>query len=334
MISLDLSQTPTVAILLSTYNGEKYLPELLSSLISQHYSNYEIHVRDDGSTDSTKEILKSFQALHQRIHVVHGENIGCVSSFLTLLRSVEASILMFCDQDDVWLPSKVSTAVHFLVEIGISHPILFHSDLVVADQFLNTIAPSFMQHQGITFPAAHSLEVLVVQNCVVGCTAAITSSLAGIVRTTPVDESDIAMHDWWLALIAKTQGQLVFSSKAEILYRQHATNISGAKTQTLWRRIRLQLSKEGLLRVNTYRMRVATQASTFLSAFQLVIDSQAVTVLKHASKLHPKNGLLPVLNSLRLGIKLQNSYMNISLIYTALITQLAKITIILTGRSN
>ena len=139
-----------ILILLSTYNGEKYLKVQLDSLFSQSYKNFKLIARDDGSSDKTLEILKYYD-----IELLSSnENIGVKSSFETLLKyafeNSDADYFMFCDQDDVWNQDKVELTfqkMYEMEELYKNTPILVHTDLEVVDENLHTINPSFMKLQ-------------------------------------------------------------------------------------------------------------------------------------------------------------------------------------------
>lgn len=314
--------TPTVTILLSSYNGCRFIAEQLDSLLAQDYPSIQIKVRDDGSTDGTLDVLRAYAQRSTRISVTEGENLGCVGSFVDLLLSTDADILMFCDQDDVWLPTKVSSAVSALAAAGLHRPLLYHTDLEIVDEQLQIIAPSFMAQQGLQMPRAHKLEVLAVQNCVVGCTVAMTAALVRDAKLSSKLINAAAMHDWWIALFASCRGTLIYSSRAEILYRQHSANVSGAAQRSLLERIRLQFSSAGLVRINTYRRRVARQASQFLTHYNTELNTEQRCVLSRVADLDPARGLLPVLFSQLRGIRFQNAYMNFALVYSAAVTMI------------
>ncbi len=137
-----------VAILLSTYNGEKYLEEQLDSLLLQSYQDFVVYIRDDGSSDRTVNIINQYVMKDNRfINVGNSENLGCAASFINLLRNASADIYMFCDQDDYWLPNKLQRAVDYFSAIDPLQPTLYHCDLSVVDEKLNIIQNSFLQHQ-------------------------------------------------------------------------------------------------------------------------------------------------------------------------------------------
>lgn len=318
-------KNPEVAILMSTYNGSTYLSELLDSLLQQDYSRFRIVIRDDGSTDDTLSILADYAERDHRICVETGKNIGCTASFMSLLLSSKADITMFCDQDDIWLPQKVSTAVDALTKTGLEKPILFHTDLTVVDRQLNLISDSFMAQEGIRLPECYSLQILAVQNCVVGCTLAMTSAFVELVARDEYALTSAAMHDWWIALLATCKGQILYSSHSDILYRQHELNVSGAKRRALFARIRSQFSIQGIRKINVYRTRIARQAQAFLNKHGEEIGVENASILQKTAKLEPCFGFSSVLIAQMRGLRFQKTYMNISIVYTALVTQILNI---------
>ena len=141
-----------VQVLLSTYNGEKYLKEQLDSLLAQDYPNIDILIRDDGSKDSTKQILTGYEN-HKNIRVIYGSNIGITASFLELLKisDPEAEFLAFCDQDDVWLKDKISRAVAALQKHPSDIPLMYCSRLTIVDESLRIIGYSKLPRKGLSF---------------------------------------------------------------------------------------------------------------------------------------------------------------------------------------
>ena len=122
----DIVGSARVQVLLSTYNGQKYLKELMDSVLNQDFPNLEILVRDDGSTDKTLHILEKYSGL-KNVQILQGKNIGVVRSFFALLEASppDAEYIAFCDQDDVWKEDKVSRAVGILEKHGDNTPIMY-----------------------------------------------------------------------------------------------------------------------------------------------------------------------------------------------------------------
>lgn len=220
-----------IAILLSTYNGEQYLPEQIESIINQSNQSWELFIRDDGSTDQTLTILKQYQS-NPRIHWINENtpaNRGVIGSFFELLQAVEADYYMFCDQDDVWLPQKVALTLAKMQVIESQNqqqPILVHTDLKVVDQDLEIKSESMVKTQDLDPQATFGR--FLVQNSVTGCTVMINQNLKN--RCQKINLANIQMHDWWFALVASAFGKIGFVNQATILYRQHGNNQVGAKS--------------------------------------------------------------------------------------------------------
>ena len=126
-----------VAVLLSTYNGEKYLTEQLNSILIQEDVIVNLYVRDDGSTDNTLKILYEFAAKNINITVFKGENVGFAESFYSLLKmNIGADYYAFSDQDDIWEKNKLITAIKSINNS--KKPMLYYSNLNVFDMVNNS----------------------------------------------------------------------------------------------------------------------------------------------------------------------------------------------------
>lgn len=218
-----------VAILLATYNGEKYLPELLKSIVSQTFNDYCCFIHDDGSKDGTLQVVREYCGLYpDKFVLVDGETTRAAkSNFMYLLKCVEADYVMFCDQDDVWLPGKMEITRDAMKNAEEQEkPIVVYSDLKIVDSKLNTIDPSYY-HYTMKNPMQNSLIDLLKTNVTVGCTMMMNKALSKkALGLTNID--NIFMHDWWLSLIAAAEGTLVYIDQQTILYRQHNDNTIGA----------------------------------------------------------------------------------------------------------
>ncbi|MBN2576669.1 MAG: glycosyltransferase family 2 protein [Deltaproteobacteria bacterium] len=222
---------PSIDILLSTYNGAAYLPEQLDSLFAQTCQDWRLVVRDDGSSDGTPDILARYGALHpERVAVLarDGKNLGASGSFGVLLARSEAPYVMFCDQDDVWLPDKVEDTLASLRGLERRHgeqtPLLVSTDLKVVDERLAVLDESFWRFQRIHPQRLTKLGRVLMQNFATGCTVMLNRPLAGLALPIP---SEAMMHDWWLALVATAFGRVGRLSRPTVLYRQHGRNDVG-----------------------------------------------------------------------------------------------------------
>ena len=220
-----------IAILLATYNGEKYLREQLLSLYNQTYTDWTLYIADDGSTDGTTGIIREFSKQYDNI-VFHqnSEGKGALRNFMDLLAGAEADYYMFCDQDDVWLPHKVETTLHKMQETEADHknrPVLTCSDLRVVDKNLQTIAPSYWQmSRRLPNLLATNFKYLGVCSLATGCTIMINTAAKHIAFPYP---PCAFMHDAWLVMkTMKAGGAFGIIHEPLMLYRQHESNTLGA----------------------------------------------------------------------------------------------------------
>lgn len=220
-----------IAIILPTYNGENFVGEQIDSIIGQTYTNWNLYVRDDGSTDNTVKIIKDYEKKDSRIHLMEtGKNLGVKKGIFHMLEHIQASYYMTCDQDDFWLPNKVENTYNLMKEKENEKniPLLVHTDLKVVDENLNVIHPSMFAFQKLS-KKVDSFFQLAIQNNITGCTVMINEKLKNIL----VYDSHMLMHDHWMGLVAAAFGKIYFLDEATILYRQHGNNSVGAKEMNL-----------------------------------------------------------------------------------------------------
>lgn len=224
-----------IYILLATYNGEKYIREQLESLLEQTYQNWILWIHDDGSKDSTLNIIKEYEEkLPNKIKLLNDglKCSGAKQNFTHLLSSIDDNFnyIMFCDQDDVWLENKIEITLNKMIEVenrNQNKPIIIHTDLKVVDEGLNTIADSYFIYQKIKPQWSKDFNISLVQNSVTGCTMMINKKAKEI--SLPIGNNAI-MHDWWILLkVLQNNGVVEYIDKPTILYRQHSSNDTGAK---------------------------------------------------------------------------------------------------------
>lgn len=216
-----------VNILLSTYNGERFLAEQIKSIQEQTYSDWSLLIRDDGSKDQTREIIQNFVSQDERIRFINADevvNLGVIKSFYTLLHYEEADYYFFSDQDDIWLPDKLQTSLDQAQHYSNQEPLMIYMDLKVVNQDLEVMTESMIRTQ--SHHANTELVQELTENTVTGGVSMINHALAKLWTQT----EDIIMHDWYLALLATAFGKLVYIDQAGELYRQHTDNVLGART--------------------------------------------------------------------------------------------------------
>lgn len=213
-----------VNILLSTYNGEKYLLEQLESINQQTYPNVHLYIRDDGSKDSTLSVIDSFSSKYP-LTLIKGENIGFMKSFFELLKAAcNGDYWAFCDQDDIWMPEKISLAVDWLKTQDNQKPLLFQSAYEVVDETLNHIHDYLPPKYAIDFRRSITENWYSGFSCVINNT-----SRDLLLKGNP---ENIDYHDWWIEMIVKAFGVSYFDSTICAKYRrsnESLTRISFAK---------------------------------------------------------------------------------------------------------
>lgn len=219
-----------IDILLSTYNGEKYLSEQLDSLFSQSYNDFRIIVRDDGSIDKTRDILLEYKnKFNNKLDVYFENNVGPKNSFFELIKKSTNDYVMFCDQDDIWLDNKLEIMINVIKQYN-NIPTLVYCDLKVVDENLNIICNSFYDYQGID-RYKNSFFDLVKKSVFPGCSLMLNRKLVEIIKYA--DVNNIRMHDCYVGLIASYFGNVVYVDEKLNLYRQHSDNTIGARDNSL-----------------------------------------------------------------------------------------------------
>jgi len=221
-----------ITILMAVYNGEKYLSQQIESIISQTYSQWKLVICDDCSTDSSYSIINKYHKLYPDKIIAYRNEAptgSAQANFMSMLKFSETEYTMFADQDDVWLPDKISLTLNKMKRIEQCEgniPILVHTDMAVVDSELNQISTSFMKYCRYN-PSKRDLNHLLVQNNISGCTVMINKNLLEMVINIPA--SHMLMHDWWLGLTAAAFGKIGYIDKPTSMYRQHTDNQLGAK---------------------------------------------------------------------------------------------------------
>lgn len=216
-----------VQVLLSAYNGEHYIEEQIRSILEQSWSEVTVLIRDDGSRDGTVHIVKRMIGEHpERIGLIEGDNLGVVGSFFELLKQAapDADFYCFCDQDDVWLPHKVESAVNRLKSSTNSEkPAMVFTSTQLTDGDLNPMGvwPQPPRREPSFYNALY-------ENVAIGATITINKPSYELFASHKKPNSTrILMHDWWFYLLVSAFGQVIYEHEPSMLYRQHGHNVVG-----------------------------------------------------------------------------------------------------------
>lgn len=211
----------SVTVLMSTYNGEKYLRQQIDSLLKQKNVDLNILVRDDGSTDKTTEILEEYKRKN-KLEWFENKHLNVQKSFLELMkRAPKSDFYSFCDQDDVWEENKLEIAIDKLSEFNNEKPTLYYSSLKLVDENLNYIGIHKVNPNRTPFTS------YVISNNA-GCTTVFNNKLLKYINKA--DPEFILMHDsWCYKVCVATGGTIYCDPNSYILYRQHGNNVVGLK---------------------------------------------------------------------------------------------------------
>lgn len=225
------SGEPSVCILMSTYNGGRFLERQIESILNQVGCQILLFVRDDGSSDNTLEILNKYQR-QNKLSYYTGKNVGPTRSFLDLIDNApDAEYYAFSDQDDIWLPDKLHTAIQKLRNISLKEGRgLYFSNLMPVDEEEKIINKHLLPQ---SLPIDY-YTLMIRCGWMFGCTEVFTKELKDFVKNQYRPEK-IVMHDLWLGLLASLYGTIVYDPDSKILYRQHSNNVVGAQLGSIQR---------------------------------------------------------------------------------------------------
>lgn len=234
-----------VQVLLSTYNGEKYIKEQIESILNQKEVEIALLIRDDGSTDKTIQILEELAMNNENITVYKDENLGPARSFMDLIeKSDEYDYYAFSDQDDVWRPKKLISAINKLKEYN-NTPALYMSALEIVDTNLKYIETKKVEGN-------FTLEGEIIKNFAAGCTQVFNKNLCNIIKQ--YKPKYIIMHDSWITRVCYAiGGNVIIDENSYIKYRQHEKNVLGYKDdgfQKLKRQYKIAFKDKISMRVN------------------------------------------------------------------------------------
>ena len=254
-----------VCILMAVFDGADTLPAQLESLTTQTHRNWQVLASDDGSRDGSAAILDRFARRHPLVRMA-GPGRGCAANFLSLIRRMgahapEDSWLAFCDQDDVWLPDRLSRGIAALSEGPAEQPALYCSRTWVTDSALQRRRLSARRRCRPGFANA------LVQNIAGGNTILLNPAATRLLRSAARKVDTVIVHDWWAyQLVTGAGGRVVHDDTPTVLYRQHARNQIGANDGWRARMRRLRMLLRGVYRDwNDANIRALTAATQYLS---------------------------------------------------------------------
>lgn len=236
------SSSPSVAVLLCTYNGAEFLERQLNSIEKQTHSNWVIYASDDGSRDATLDILQRYQKRwgHDRLTILGGPRRGFARNFMSLIMNpaIQADYFAFCDQDDVWFVDKLARSLERLANTPAKIPALYCSRTRLVDAAGQVIGFSPL------FPKTPSFRNALVQSLAGANTMLLNNAARALLTQIPKD-AHIVSHDWLTyLLVSGCDGRVIYDPEPTLDYRQHGANLIGSNASLAdrWVRIRKMLA--------------------------------------------------------------------------------------------
>lgn len=264
--------SPSVVVVMSTYNGERYIRQQIDSVLSQDVPNLSVVVRDDGSKDDTAQILQGY-AQRGDIRLICGDNEGYVRSFFDVLAAAgEFDYYCFADQDDIWMPDKLSSAIKLIQESASSGPVLYCSDLFFCDEFCKNPQRSDLNLIGLNG------QRMIYETICFGNTMVFNRQMRDV--ATVGGPTDVFSHDWWFGLVACSLGTLVWDKEPHLLYRRTGNNASPSGMTPA------QLAKYRVQKIfgNGKLPRIQQQIRRFYFLYQDQLNPQLREIVKNAAE--------------------------------------------------
>lgn len=218
----------TVQVFMSTYNGEKYVKEQIDSILLQENVEVKLLIRDDGSRDSTKKILKAYEEKYENIEVYSGKNLGACKSFFDLMQHADKKVdyFAFADQDDVWNKNKLDRAVYLIGDEALD-AVLYCGCYTLVNSRLKKLKYNNRLSNDVKDIFGNAL---IENRCMGGAAVFNRPLLELILNKVPMKAY---MHDWWIYLVAAAFGKVIFDNTPFLYYRQHDYNVVGVNNTIL-----------------------------------------------------------------------------------------------------
>jgi len=206
-----------VSVCMAVYNGAQFLPAQVDSITRQLRAGDELVVVDDASSDDSLAVLRRMADPRMRIYC-NPKNLGVLATFENALAASSGDIIFLSDQDDVWLPGKLSKSLEaFASDARVTMVV---TDAMIVDEEGNALGPSFFAQRGRFAPGAvHNF----IKNKYLGCTLGFRREMLAVFLPIP---RDVPMHDIWFGILNGIYGRTVYIDEPLVAYRRHGRNAS------------------------------------------------------------------------------------------------------------
>lgn len=291
---------------MATFNGARFLREQLDSIAAQTNAHWRLLISDDGSNDDTIGIIRQFAIQHpeRRIELIDGPRRGATANFLHLIERAEPETwIAFSDQDDVWMPQKLSRAADWLsIQNGTA---IYAARTTICDDALNKLAPA--PH----FPGPFCFQNALVQACLPGNTIVANGRALALLKAGAgaARKAGVISHDWWIYQLLSGAGAEIYRDQDQVLlYRQHLGNEMGRNDTFRARVARASMLFDGRFATWLARNLAALQGS------QGLLTPQNRELLAGFAEILAAPGPAALARSLRIGLRRQTTVGSVALL--------------------
>ena len=287
-----------IAIIMGTYNGEKYIKEQIGSILAQDYKEWKLFIFDDGSRDDTEAIVNEYIKIYPgKIYFFKNkDNYGPAGNFFNGIKEAavmlapDAEYFCFSDQDDVWVEDKLSRSLVKIMQIEDGGPALVFSDVAITDKNLTITADSYFEAEKVD-KTKISLNYLLMENKLIGGTVMVNRALVNLElkaeETGLIPYKKAKMHDWWFGLLAAAFGNIGYVEGFTEYYRQHGNNVVGGESFNSYLKSRISKIDEIRHRIDEN----ISQGEEFLKYFGEMLAEPELSIVKEFVSLRTKGFL-------------------------------------------
>lgn len=265
----------SITVLMSSYNGEKFIAEQINSILNQKECKVTLIVRDDGSSDGTLNILEQYQLEGKLVWYSDGENLRPARSFLRLLANApDSDYYAFADQDDYWMPDKLIRAVKCL-ETQDDIPVVYYANAELVDASLNS-------YNQTVYCGKQTPSLLMTLCCsdIMGCLMVFNRRIRDIFCQRSIETLNIGMHDYFIAQLCNAcGGKVIYDDNVVMKYRQHGQNVVGCQVK----KERLALYRVIYRLMKTYEVTIDQDADN-LFTYETFINAESLCLIRKISK--------------------------------------------------
>lgn len=287
-----------IAIIMGTYNGEKYIKEQIGSILAQDYKEWKLFIFDDGSRDDTEAIVNEYIKIYPgKIYFYKNKgNYGPAGNFFNGIKEAavmlapDAEYFCFSDQDDVWVEDKLSRSLAKIMQIEDGEPALVFSDVAITDKNLTITADSYFEAEKVD-KTKISLNYLLMENKLIGGTVMVNRALVNLElkaeKAGLIPYEKAKMHDWWFGLLAAAFGNIGYVEGFTEYYRQHGNNVVGGESFNSYLKARISKIDEIRHRIDEN----ISQGEEFLKYFGEMLAEPELSTVKEFVSLRTKGFL-------------------------------------------